>query len=563
MRYDLSMSEKNDEKNKKTDVKLQQLRREEEEQKAKNLADKLGFSYLDLRVSPIDEYALVLEKKEEAMKSQAAIIQKRQKELYVVVTNPDSQTTKDFIKTLEEQGYQIKIFITSQSNLKRAWDKYDLIKIKTVITKKAEIDTEKLKQIEAGLTTIKDLEGKIEEVKNSATELLNTIIAAGLKLEASDIHVEVITKEETRLRFRIDGILQDAGKIPFASFKLLLSRVKILSGMKLNVHDTPQDGRFTFKSEDRDIEIRISAIPAENGENVVFRVLDPTTIGLKLEDLGIQNYDFKIIESELQKPNGMIITSGPTGSGKTTLLYAFLKKVNTPELKIITLENPIEYHIEGIEQTQVSTKEEAYSFANGLRSILRQDPDIIMVGEIRDNETAETAIHAALTGHLVFSTLHTNDAAGAIPRLIDMKINPGLIPPALNLVIAQRLIRRVCPKCSKDIKPDAKTLEKIKSGLKDLPDRVEKPKLENITIKQASEKGCPYCNFMGYKGRVGVFELFLIDDAMEKTILKTPSFVEIKETAIKAGMVTMKQDGILKVIQKITTMDEIERVLGV
>lgn len=557
------MAQKNLEKNKKTDVKLQQLRRETEEQKAKDLADKLGFSYLDLRVSPIDEYALVFAKKEDVINAQAAIIQKKQKELYMVVLDPSMDQTQKFVKSLEAQGYKLKIFVTSKSNLKRAWDKYDLVKTKTVITKKAEIDTEQLKQIEEGLTTIKDLEGKIEQVKNSATDLLNVIIAAGLKLEASDIHVEIITKEESKLRFRIDGVLQDAGKIPFTSFKLLLSRVKMLSGMKLNVHDAPQDGRFTFKSENTDIEIRISTIPAENGENVVFRVLDPKTIGLKLEDLGIQDYDFKIIERELQRPNGMIITSGPTGSGKTTLLYAFLKKVNSPELKIITLENPIEYHLEGIEQTQTSSDEGAYTFANGLRSILRQDPDIIMVGEIRDNETAETAIHAALTGHLVFSTLHTNDAAGAIPRLVDMKINPGLIPPALNLVIAQRLVRRVCPKCAVEVNADAQTIEKIKNGLKDLPGRATKPKLNDITIKKASEKGCLHCNFTGYRGRVGVFELFLVDDAMEKTILKTPSFVEVKESAIKSGMVTMQEDGFLKVIQKITTLDEIERVLGV
>jgi type II secretory ATPase GspE/PulE/Tfp pilus assembly ATPase PilB-like protein len=257
----------------------------------------------------------------------------------------------------------------------------------------------------------------------------------------------------------------------------------------------------------------------------------------------------------------MIITTGPTGSGKTTLLYAFLKKVNDPGSKIITLEDPIEYHLEGIEQTQVEA-EKGYTFAAGLRSVLRQDPDIILVGEIRDGETATTAINAALTGHLVFSTLHTNDAAGAIPRLVDMKINPNMIPPALNLVIAQRLVRKVCSRCSKDIKPDKETLEKIKTGLANLPKRVPKPKLESITIKQANPDGCAYCNFTGYKGRIGVFELFIIDDAMEKIIIKTPSIAEIHEAATKAGMVLMKQDGLLKVLQKITTMDEVERILG-
>jgi len=561
LRYYLKMIKKNEQRDIDTKAKLQQLRREAEEEKAKNLANKLGFSYIDLRISPIDEYALALAKKEEAVKAQAAIIQQKQKELVVVAVNPQLAATKVFIKNLEEQGYRINLAVVSKSNIQRAWDKYELVKTRTVITQKAEIDTEQLKQIQQGLATIKDLNEALQKAKSSATELLNTIIAAGLKLEASDIHIET-TAKEARLRFRIDGILQDAGFIPLTAFNLLLPRIKILSGLKINIHNVPQDGRFTFKSENTIIEIRVSTIPAEHGENIVFRVLDPKTIGLKLEDLGIQNYDFKIIETELKKPNGMIITCGPTGSGKTTLLYAFLKKVNNPEIKIITLEDPIEYHLEGVEQTQVDETGGAYTFANGLRSIVRQDPDIIMVGEIRDNETAEIAINAALTGHLVFSTLHTNDAAGAIPRLIDMKINPSLIPPALNLVIAQRLVRRVCPKCSEEVSPDKETLEKIKKELANLPSRVQKPDLEKITIKNASQTGCSFCNFTGYKGRIGVFELFVVDDKMEKVILQTPSFVEVKETAIKSGMVTMKQDGILKVINKITTIDEVERILG-
>ncbi len=556
------MLKKNKEQKEKTEIKIQQLRREAEEEKAKNLAAKLGFSYIDLRTAPIDEYALALANKEEAIRAQAAVTQNRQKELVVVAVNPEISTTKNFIQRLEESGYSVRVFITSKTNLERALQKYDLIKIKKVITQKAEIDPEKLKQIQKEISTIKDLEERLQNPQISATELSNTIIAAGLKLEASDIHLEVISKDFARLRFRIDGMLQDAGNIPLYSFGFLLSRIKVISGLKINVRNVPQDGRFTFQAESAAIEIRVSTIPAEHGENVVLRILNPKTIGMKLEDLGIQEYDFETIEKELKKPNGMIITCGPTGSGKTTLLYAFLKKVNNPEIKIITLEDPIEYHLEGVEQTQVDEAGGAYTFANGLRSIVRQDPDIIMVGEIRDNETAEITINAALTGHLVFSTLHTNDAAGAIPRLIDMKINPSLIPPALNLVIAQRLVRRVCPKCSLEKEVDQETLIKIKKELTNLPNRVKKPVLEKITIKYASQKGCPYCNFTGYKGRVGVFELFPIDDQMEKVILKTPSFIEVKEAAIRAGMVTMKQDGLLKVLQKITTLDEIERVLG-
>ncbi len=556
------MAIKNGEKQKKAQAKITQLRHEEEEKRAKDLATELGFSYIDLRTSPIDDDALALLTQEESQKAQAAIIQKRQNEIYLAVRNPESEKIKTLIKNLEERGMRIKIFITSQSNLEKAWQRYEFVREKEQITKTTEIDVKELAQIQKEVNTINDLKEKIGDPNLNITQLLNLIMGSALKLEASDVHTENESEEQVRLRFRIDGVLQDIGYIPFKSYQLFLSRIKILSGLKINIHDEAQDGRFSLELEESEIEVRASIIPAEYGENIVLRILDPKTVGLKLEDLGIQDYDLKTIEQQLKKPNGMIVTTGPTGSGKTTLLYAFLKKVNTPKLKIITLEDPIEYHLPGVEQTQVMTDKE-YTFASGLRSILRQDPDMILVGEIRDNETAETAIHAALTGHLVFSTLHTNDAAGAIPRLVDMKVNPTLIPPALNLVIAQRLVRRVCPKCSKEIKPDKETLEKIKNGLRDLPKRVKAPKLDNIIIKEASEQGCSYCNFTGYKGRIGVFELFIVDDAMEKTILKTPSFAEIKETAIKAEMVTMKQDGLLKILQKITTIDEVERILGV
>lgn len=557
------MTLKDKEKQKKADVKIQQLHREQEEQKAKNLAAELGFPYLNLKIATIDDAALAIVNEKDSRKAQAAIIQKTPKELYVAILDPRTKEAKFFIKNLESQNYQVKINVVSKGSLEKAWERFAYVKPeKTEITEKVEISSEELKQIQGSIGTIADLKQKLEQPNTQTTQLLNIVMAAGLKLEASDIHFETEAKDVTRLRFRLDGILQDAADIPTSAYQLLLSRIKILSELKLNIHDKPQDGRFSFNSEGTKIEIRTSIIPADNGENIVLRILDPKTIGLKLENLGIQDYDYKIIESELKKPNGMIITTGPTGSGKTTLLYAFLKAVNDPGSKIITLEDPIEYHLEGIEQTQVET-EKGYTFAAGLRSILRQDPDIILVGEIRDAETATTAINAALTGHLVFSTLHTNDAAGAIPRLVDMKVNPTMIPPALNLVIAQRLLRKVCPKCSQDIKPNKETMEKIKNGLADLPSRVKKPKLDDIKIKQANPKGCPYCNFIGYKGRIGVFELFIIDDAMEKVILKTPSNVEIKESAIKAGMVTMLQDGLLKVLRKTTTIDEVERILGV
>lgn len=553
---------KNEEQKKKTTTKVQQLQREEEEDRAKNLALKLGFPYFDLRVSSIDSTGLFLIPEKEAQKGNLAIVQKIQKELYMAVLDPNQKETKDEIKKLEKQGFQITILLTSLNGLQRAWQKYADTKEKKIdITKEIEISNEELGKLKIELIDIKSLRDKLSEPNLNTTQILNILMASALKLEASDIHFEITTDENIRLRYRIDGVLQDTTTISTSTYDLFLSRIKTLSGLKLNIKNIPQDGRFTFSSDNSDIEIRVSIIPAENGENIVMRILDPKTISLNLEDLGIQNYDFKIIQTELKKPNGMIITTGPTGSGKTTLLYAFLKKVNTPELKIITLEDPIEYHLEGVEQTQVNPGK-GYTFASGLRSILRQDPDILLVGEIRDNETAETAINAALTGHLVFSTLHTNDAADAIPRLVEMEVNTNLIPPALNIVIAQRLVRKVCPKCSKEIEPNQEIAEKIKNGLKNLPSRVPKVKLDDITMKEMSKEGCAYCNFTGYKGRIGVFELFQIDDSMEKIIIKTPSVAEIREEAIKTGMVTMKQDGLLKVLSGITTIDEAERVLG-
>lgn len=561
------MALRDEEKQQKADVKIQQLRREQEEQKAKDLADELGFPYLDLRVSAIDDEALNISNETDSKNASVAIILKRQKELFVAVADPRTEKTKSFIKNLEDKNYHVEIKIVSKSGLEKAWERYKFAQPKKVeIIEKIEISASEMKKVQTNISTVQDLKKELEQPNLPTTQLLNIIMAAGLKLEASDIHFETEASNTTRLRYRLDGILQDVADISTASYQLLLSRIKMLSELKINIHDVPQDGRFSFNSASgsdgrKEIEIRTSIIPADNGENVVLRILDPKTIGLKLEDLGIQDFDYKTIVDELKKPNGMIITTGPTGSGKTTLLYAFLKSVNDPGSKIITLEDPVEYHLEGVEQTQVET-EKGYTFASGLKSILRQDPDIILIGEIRDDETATTAINAALTGHLVFSTLHTNDAAGAIPRLVDMKVNPTMIPPAINLIIAQRLLRKVCLKCSTEIKPNTETLEKIKTGLEGLPSRVPKVKLDNIKIKKASEQGCAYCNYTGYKGRIGVFELFIINDDMEKVILKTPSNVEIKEAAIKSGMVLMRQDGLLKVLQGITTMEEVERILG-
>ena len=301
-------------------------------------------------------------------------------------------------------------------------------------------------------------------------------------------------------------------------------------------------------------------MPAEYGESIVLRLLNPKSL-IEIEALGLRKDLIEIFKQEIKRPNGMIIVTGPTGSGKTTSLYAVLKRINKPEIKIITIEDPVEYHLGGLSQTQVDPSK-GYTFASGLRSIMRQDPDVILVGEIRDLETAEIACQAALTGHLVFSTLHTNDAAGAIARLVDLGVKPISIAPALNMVVAQRLPRKVCKKCAKSVPASPADLKKIKKGLAGVKKEILPPSFFQARPKIPQVKGCEFCNFTGYKGRIGIFETFLVDDQMEKFILTLPSIVAMKESAIKKGMVLMNQDGLIKVLEGTTTLEEIERVAG-
>jgi type II secretory ATPase GspE/PulE/Tfp pilus assembly ATPase PilB-like protein len=341
--------------------------------------------------------------------------------------------------------------------------------------------------------------------------------------------------------------------------------LKLLSKLKLNITDKPQDGRFTIEVKESLIEVRTSSLPAEYGESIVMRVLNPKSL-ISLDDLGLRNDLYKTFQKEIEKPNGMIIVTGPTGSGKTTTLYAFLKKIQNPEIKIITIEDPIEYHLKGVSQTQVAP-EKGYDFSDGLRSIVRQDPDVILVGEIRDLETAKIALQAALTGHLVLSTLHTNDAAGTIPRLVDLGVDVSSIASGLKMAVAQRLVRKVCKKCSTLIKPTTNELSEIKKGLKGLPSSLKLPDLDlpaqagKVKIAKIKEGGCQACNFTGYKGRQGLFEAFLVDSEMEKFILTNPPVSSIRELAIKKGMITMYQSGLIDVALGETTMEEVMRVV--
>jgi len=411
------------------------------------------------------------------------------------------------------------------------------------------------------IKTIIAYKERVEAYLNQkTTDLVDMIFAGALMLSTSDVHIEP-QEGQARLRIRLDGVLQDVAFFDSKTYSGLISRIKLLSKIKLNVTDKPQDGRFSILVDELPVEIRTSSLPSEYGESIVMRILNPKNL-IGLEALGLRKDLYDLFTKEITKPNGMILVTGPTGSGKTTTLYAFLKKIQNPEIKIITIEDPIEYHLAGVSQTQVAP-DKGYDFSDGLRSIVRQDPDVILVGEIRDLETAKIALQAALTGHLVLSTLHTNDAAGTIPRLVDLGADVASIAPALSMAIAQRLVRRVCAKCSTLAKPTAAEFKEIETLLSTLPATIKIPKIDkDLKIPKIKEGGCEACNLTGYKGRKGVYEAFLIDAEMERFILTTPAISAVRDMAIKKGMITMYQAGLIDVVLGETTMGEVKRIVG-
>lgn len=391
-----------------------------------------------------------------------------------------------------------------------------------------------------------------QNLQKPITKVLDIILSGALSLSASDVHFEP-EENGLKIRLRIDGVLQNLILLPKSLQEKLVSRVKLISGIKLNITERPQDGRFSILWGKGEIEVRVSSLPSPQGESIVMRLLNPQEI-MDIENLGIRKEDLSIINKEIKKPNGMIIVTGPTGSGKTTTLYAFLKKINRPEIKIITIEDPIEYKLEGVSQTQVE-EEKGYDFASGLKSIMRQDPDVILVGEIRDAETAKIAIQAALTGHLVLTTLHTSDAAGVVSRLIALGEKASNIAPALNFVIGQRLVRKVCPKCKKEGKITPEELQLLKK---------EVGRIREISSSQKvfEAEGCEYCNFTGYRGRTGIFELFVVDEEMKEFISSSPSIIALQKKLKERKFITIYQHGLLKVLDGITTFKEVERVMG-
>ena len=538
--------------------KLVDIQAKRVEEDAISLAKKLSLPFSDLKAAPIDVDALILIDEETARRSRMAPIIKSGVNLTVVTLDPENSETAKTLKELAKRGFKVSMIITSPAALEKVLARYKTAKApETFEIGAIEVKEETLKEYESQIKDLSDIKNKVTKI--SATEMLEILIAGALRLEASDIHFEP-EAQKTRLRYRLDGVLNDVTAIDKDSYTKLLNRIKVLSKIKLNIHNTPQDGRFTIKETTIDIEVRVSVLPSEFGETVVMRLLDPRTIKAKLEDLGMRDDLLKTVGEQLKRSTGSILTTGPTGSGKTTTLYAFIQHLNSSGTKIITIEDPIEYHITGISQTQVDSKK-GYTFANGLRAIVRQDPDIILVGEIRDQETADIALQAALTGHLVLSTIHTNDAAGTIPRLIDLGIQPQIIAPAINMAMAQRLVRKLCQECKFEDKVRPEMLEELKKQLEPIKSKHKFPKLDG-SLKVYFPGKCKKCNETGYKGRVGVYEAFVITKEMERLILKTPAISDIRDLAISQGMITMLQDAYLKLLEGVTSVEEIKRILG-
>lgn len=543
--------------------KIAKIGREAEERDARKRAEAAGYPYMDFAKAPLSVDVLGMIPQELAEKAKIAVFAKKRQELAVAVYSPTDPETQKILKDLEVKNFKLKLFVGSLTGLKHIWEFYQFVqKEGEGITGKVGIDEKKLKELSEKLKTLESAKNEIAaalETDLSTRQLLEILLAAALTLRASDIHFEPEEKA-VRFRLRIDGLLHDIySELKISEYFFLIARIKLLSALKLNIRDIAQDGRFTIGLGAKEIEIRVSVIPSEYGETAVMRILDPETIRLELKDLGLRGDDYEIVQAELERPNGMILNTGPTGSGKTTTLYAFLLHVNKPESKLITIEDPIEYRLPGVEQTQVNP-DAGYTFATGLRAIVRQDPDVVLVGEIRDLETAEIALNASLTGHLVFSTLHTNDSFGAIPRLIDLGAKAAIIGPALNLIIAQRLVRRLCEHCKTEYQPSAEIKQKIQQMLAKLPKRVDVKKFEHPKFYKPA--GCGACASIGYKGRIAVFELFRVDDEIEQLIYRETSEVTIREKAQKQGIVTLQQDGIFKVLDGVTTFEEVERVTG-
>ena len=539
--------------------RMDEIRRKEEEHLISSLAVQNGYGYIDLRGVTINPAALFLINEDAARTGGIAAFETVRNRISVAVRNPNNEATKQALAKLASENYTATVFMTSTASLEHGWSRYhDQKNTQAVVSGVLDINAD---NITAQIKKFKNpdmVASHITEIKTlnnvrRVSETLESMFAGAIALKASDIHIEP-EQGGVRLRYRLDGVLHDLMDLERGIYQRLISRLKLLSGMILNIRNEAQDGRFTFTTSLKEVEVRSSVIPGASGESIVMRLLDPTVASFNLEQLGLNQILYNVMIEEIARPNGLIVTTGPTGSGKTTALYAFLRKAHTPEVKIITIENPVEYKVDGIVQTQVS---DDYTFESGLRAILRQDPDIIMVGEIRDREVAETAIHAAQTGHLVFTTLHTNSAVGAFPRMIDLGVDYRMIGNSVNIVLGQRLVRVLCEHCKKARGANERETTLITKILSTHP----KPPLLQKPITIYDEVGCEKCNKTGFKGRQGVYEAIRVDQAVEEAVITDPREHVILKAAQKQGIPSMAEDGIEKVLLGKTSFAELQRVV--
>lgn len=544
---------------------LDDIRREEEEELVKILSDKYGLPYIDLRGIAPEPDAMQLYTESEATLSGSVPFKVIGKKLYIATLSPENETMHKLLDEMEAKHYEIMLFMCSHASLYHVTSRYiDLNQGQNVESGTLELTEAKMRELMEKFDDIPTLKETFDALIESnvlykTTRLIELIVAGAIKFDASDIHIEP-EEDKVRLRYRLNGVLGDISFFDFNALKNITSRLKLLSGLKLSTRANAQDGRFSIDLGSVEIEVRVSVIPGNYGESFVMRLLDPRHAVTNIDNLAFSPKLREVIDYALTKPNGVILTTGPTGSGKTTTLYAFVHKSYTPEVKIITIEDPVEYHLEGITQTQVD-EEKGYTFLSGLRASLRQDPDIIMVGEIRDEDTAKVAINAALTGHLVFSTLHTNTAAGTIPRLIDLGVNPKVIASALSLAIAQRLVRKLCDHCKEAYEATDKEVRAITNVLGEMILANKQSSMLSFTphVDYTLYKaiGCDACNHTGYGGRIGIFEAITMDAAIEKILLTNPSEREIKVAASPQGIPTLREDAIIKILQGITSFDEV------
>lgn len=543
--------------NEKTQEVLKKLNESSVEEVASRLAQDAGFPYIDLHIFPIGSEDILLIPEADARNFHLALFHKKGVETRFAILDPHNQPALDFIAQLsEKKGWESEIYVVSQPSMERALDQYK---------KRTFIDNLDLIRVSLGGKDLEQFDSDFKELLTlkenrsvNTSRAMEIVLAGARKLGASDIHFEV-EEHVTRLRFRIDGVLQDIGDLPAEIYHLLLSRVKMLGKMRLNLRKEAQDGHFYIDIEDgKRIDIRINSIPGKYGESINMRLLSSDDIIVDVNNLGLRGLANEQVMKEIKKPHGMILNTGPTGSGKTTTLYTLLSTLNEAGTKIITIEDPIEYSLEGIVQTEVA-KDKSYTFATALRAVVRQDPDVVLVGEIRDDETADIAVNAALTGHLLFSTIHANSAAAAIPRLVELGVKPTLITSAMNIIIAQRLVRKLCLKCRTSYTPAKETLDSITKLISIISPKAKVSIPKDFTDLWQS-KGCTHCHMTGYKGRIGIFEVLSMTPEVMDIIGNLGSEEEIFKAALENGMITMTQDGILKALEGITTLDEVWRV---